>query len=325
MKRKWGLVLHVFLGCAGAALLVRAFAGLDWAATLRAIASAGPVVLVALVPFGVAIAFDALACHALSGLRATDLFVVRVVTEALHFGAPGGVVASEAAAIALYTKRLGLGAKTATAIAVRRKQLVMRSHAAYLALGALASGFPLFGGEASALATFHPRAPLLVLGSAAIPLAMSFAVGACFARVTNTRQLPAPRATFFFFCAWLSEALETALIAHVVGARLSLPAVIAVECAISLARSAVAFVPGGLGVQDLGYTTALAALGVPHETAAAFALMKRAKEVAWIAAGFAVSSLIRDRRTNGSVPPLSIGTPGVWPSASAPSSGASHG
>ncbi|HEX4513962.1 MAG TPA: lysylphosphatidylglycerol synthase domain-containing protein [Polyangiaceae bacterium] len=317
MKRKWGLVLHLFLGCAGAALLVRAFAGLDWSATLRAIASAGPVVLVALVPFGVAIAFDALACNSLSGLRVADLFVVRVITEALHFGAPGGVVASEAAAIALYTKRLGLGAKTATALAVRRKQLVMRSHAVYLALGALVSS--------SALVAFHPRAPLFVLGSAAIPLALSFAVGACFDRVTSTRQLPAPRATVFFFCAWLSEALETAVIAHVVGARLSVPAVIAVECAISLTRSAVAFVPGGLGVQDLGYTTALAALGVPHETAAAFALMKRAKEVAWIAAGFAVSSLIRDRRTNGSVPPLSIGTPGAWPSASAPSSGASPG
>ncbi len=317
MKRKWGLVLHVFLGCAGAALLVRAFAGVDWSATLRALSSAGPAAFVALVPFGVAIAFDALACSSLSKLRAADLFVVRVVTEALHFGAPGGVVASEAAAIALYTKRLGLTAKTATALAVRRKELVMRSHAAYLALGALAGS--------SALALFHPRAPLLVLASAAIPLAASFVVGACFDRVTNTRQVPAPRATLFFFCAWLSEALETAVIAHVVGARLSVPAVLAVECAISLARSAVAFVPGGLGVQDLGYTTALAALGVPHETAAAFALLKRAKEIAWIASGFAVSALMRDRRTNGSVPPLSIGTPGGWPSASAPSSGASPG
>jgi len=317
MKRKWGLVLHVFLGCAGALLLVRAFAGLDFRATLRAISSAGPLALVALVPFGVAIAFDALACGALSKLRASDLFVVRVVTEALHFGAPGGVVASEAAAIALYTKRLGQSAKAATALAVRRKQLVMRSHAAYLALGALVA--------APALVAFHKRAPLLVLASAAIPLAMSFFVGACFDRVTNTRQVPARRATFFFFCAWLSEALETAVVAHVVGAQLDLPSVIAVECAISLARSAVAFVPGGLGVQDLGYTTALAALGVPHETAAAFALVKRAKEVAWIAAGFGVSTLIRDRRTKGADPPLSIGTPGAWPSASAPSSGASPG
>jgi len=203
------------------------------------------------------------------------------------------------------------------ALAARRKQLVMRSHAAYLALGSLVA--------ASALVAFHPRAPLFVLGSAAIPLALSFFVGACFDRVTNTRQLPAPRATFFFFCAWLCETLETAVIAHVVGARLSVPSVIAVECAISLARSAVAFVPGGLGVQDLGYTTALAALGVPHEAAAAFALVKRAKEVAWIATGFAVSSLMRDRRTKGAAPPLSIGTPGGWPSASAPSSGASPG
>ena len=317
MKEKWRLALHVFMAAAGVALLVRTFAGVDWRATFRAISSAGPAALVALVPFGVAIAFDALACQALSTKRATDLFLVRVVTEALHFGAPGGVVASEAAAIALYTKRLGLAAKDATALAVRRKQLVMRSHAAYLALGALAG--------ASALTAFHRRAPLLVLASAAIPLAMSFAVGACFDRVTNTRQVPAPRATLHFFCAWLCEALETAVIAWVVGARIDLAAVVAIECAISLARSAVAFVPGGLGVQDLGYTTALVVLGVPHDTAAAFAIVKRAKEVTWIAAGFGVSALVRDRRNSAAESPLSAGTHGAWPSASAPSSGASPG
>jgi uncharacterized membrane protein YbhN (UPF0104 family) len=240
-----------------------------------------------------------------------------VVTEALHFGAPGGVVASEAAAVALYAKRFGMNVRDATALAVSRKQLVMRSHAAYLALGALVA--------APALSTFHPRAPLFVLASAAVPLASSFVVGFCFDRVTKTLRKLTWRAAFFFFTAWLAEALETAVIAHVVGARISLQSVVAIECAISLARSAVAFVPGGLGVQDIGYTTALGALGVPHETAVAFALLKRAKEVVWIGAGFAVSALIRDRRTTAAVAPLSIATPGAWPSASAPSSGASPG
>jgi uncharacterized membrane protein YbhN (UPF0104 family) len=164
-----------------------------------------------------------------------------------------------------------------------------------------------------------------VLASAAVPLVSSFVVGACFDRVTKTRRHLTPRATFLFFCAWLAEALETAVIAYVVGARISLESVLAVECAISLARSAVAFVPGGLGVQDLGYTTALGALGVPHDTAVAFALLKRAKEVAWIGAGFGVSALTRDRRKTAAVAPLSIATQGPWPSASAPSSGASPG
>jgi len=317
MKRKWGLVLHVFLACAGVALLVRAFAGVDWSATLRAISSTGPLSLIALVPFGIALGLDAFACSALSRVRAAELFVVRVVTEALHFGAPGGVVASEVAAIALYAKRFGMPVREATALAVSRKQLVMRSHAAYLALGALFAG--------SVLATFHRRAPLLVLASAVVLLILSFVVGACFDRVTKTRRELTSRATVLFFCAWVAEAVETAVIAHVVGARISLESVVAVECAISLARSAVAFVPGGLGVQDLGYTSALGALGVPHDTAVAFALLKRAKEIAWIAAGFALSALIRDRRTTDAVAPLSIGTQGSWPSASAPSSGASPG
>ncbi len=82
-------------------------------------------------------------------------------------------------------------------------------------------------------------------------------------------------------------------------------AVVAVESGLSLARSAVAFMPGGLGVQDMGYATALAALGTTHETAAAFVILKRAKEIVWIAIGFAVGSRA------GHVPPAADPSFGV--------------
>lgn len=297
------IALQVVLAVAGALLLARVFAGADWAGTCRVLSSAGPAVALALVPFGVALLLDTSAVIGVA--RAAELDVragaalgVRVVSEALHFGAPGGVVASEAAAVALFA-RIGLTTHEATAVVARRKQLVMRAHGAYLAIGA--------GLGAGALATIGKalggRAPLpwLVLASAVVPVAMSIALGfamrrqAAFARTKRVPHLTA-LSTFVFLAAWLVESAETAVILRLAGIPLPMASVLAVETAISLARSAVAFVPGGLGVQDLGYATALAALGVPRDHAAAFVLLKRGKELAWIALGFAVSALVASRR-----------------------------
>jgi uncharacterized membrane protein YbhN (UPF0104 family) len=49
-------------------------------------------------------------------------------------------------------------------------------------------------------------------------------------------------------------------------------------------------VPAGLGVQDVSYLAFLRALGVPDalNVAAAFLLLKRAKECFWAAVGYAI-------------------------------------
>jgi hypothetical protein len=256
-----------------------------------------------LVPFGVALLLDT--CGVLlvgraAGieLRAGPTLAVRVISEAFHFGAPGGVVASEAAALALLSRRCGLVIHEGIVVLAGRKLFVMRAHAVYLALGACLGGAAL----ATIGASMHMRArlPWLALGAAAVPLAMSVALGLAMSSPTKTIAQARPYvlrlerslhvtvpATLAFLAAWLVEAAETAVILRVVGTPLSMPAVLAVESVLSLARSAVAFVPGGLGVQDVGYATALGALGTSQEHAAAFVLLKRAKEVIWVAAGFA--------------------------------------
>ncbi len=287
------VALRLLLFAAGAALLTRAFWGVDWAGTWHVLSRTGAIVVVVLVPFGVSMLLDTsavllVARGASLELPAPGALLVRVVSEALHFGAPGGVVASEAAAIAMYSKRCGLAPAGAMVLGARRKQLVMRAHSVYLVLGGCLG--------APTLATLGAP-PWLVIASAAIPLATSFIVGRAvrvkwresFERVTRARRTAA-LGTFMFLAAWFVEAAETAIVMHVVGFSLSMRAALAIECAISLARSAVAFVPGGLGVQDLGYTTAFTALGVAHENAVAFALLKRAKEIVWIAIGFVVSA-----------------------------------
>jgi hypothetical protein len=291
------LLVRIALLAITGVLLARAFADVDWRATWHVIAVAGPTVLLVLVPFGVVLLLDAsgvvLAARAAGiELRPAATLGVRVVSEAFHYGAPGGVVASEAAALALFMRRCALELHEAVVVLAGRKQLVMRAHTGYLLLAA--------SWGAAALTGVHTRAAWLVAASALVPLASSVVLGLAMrraprferARPYTTRFFDAFHvtvpATFVFLAAWCVEAAETAVILRVVGVSLSMSSVLAVEGMLSLARSAVAFVPGGLGVQDVGYATALAAFGVPHDQAAAFVLLKRAKELAWIAAGFAL-------------------------------------
>jgi hypothetical protein len=306
--RQWRLIVRVALVAGGAWLFARALSGVDWRSTWHVIASAGPAVVLGLVPFGVGLLLDTsgvlLAARSAGlALRGGTALAIRASCEALHFGAPGGVVASEAAAIALYARAGGLGGAEATCVVARRKELVMRAHAVYLVLGACvgAGALAAIGRAAST------RLPLawLVAASALVPLVCSMLLGAaagrasltraCFARFAGSRELTAA-AVLAFLAGFCVEAAETAVILRLSGISLSMGSVLAVETTLSLARSAVAFVPGGLGVQDLGYAMTLAALGASHDRIAAFILLKRAKEIAWIAAGLAVSARIRARR-----------------------------
>ncbi|HSB61460.1 MAG TPA: hypothetical protein VLI67_07055, partial [Vicinamibacteria bacterium] len=64
----------------------------------------------------------------------------------------------------------------------------------------------------------------------------------------------------------------------------------AFETALQLARALIVPIPGGLGVQDLGYVLCLRALEVRDAATvgAAFVLLKRGKEAFWMAVGFAL-------------------------------------
>jgi len=71
-----------------------------------------------------------------------------------------------------------------------------------------------------------------------------------------------------------------------------------VETALILVRALAMPVPGGLGVQDLGYVLALRTLGVADVTtvATAFVLLKRGKDLFWVLLGLALLSVGRRRR-----------------------------
>jgi hypothetical protein len=250
------------------------------------------------------------------------LLPIRIGTEALHVTAPAGFIVADTATAALLDAQCGVPLDSGALLAVGRKWLVMRSHAVYIVLGAgcgaaalTVASRRLFGGG---------WLPVAVAASAVVPLTLSLVLGAgfrggsslarlqAFARrcpwrllrekVAGLRagaiagdarlaRLGAARsavwlATASFFAAWIFESLETALILWLVGAPIDLPLAMAVEVGLTLARSLGNVAPAGLGIQEAGYAMLLAAMGVRAEVAVAFVLLKRGKELVWIAVGY---------------------------------------
>jgi uncharacterized membrane protein YbhN (UPF0104 family) len=91
-----------------------------------------------------------------------------------------------------------------------------------------------------------------------------------------------------FSCVWVAEAGETYLFLSLLGAHLSFRQVFSFDSPLVLLRGLAFFVPAGLGIQDLGYAAFLNALGVANAitVGAAFVLVKRSKEIFWIAVGY---------------------------------------
>jgi glycosyltransferase 2 family protein len=96
-----------------------------------------------------------------------------------------------------------------------------------------------------------------------------------------------------FLGAWFFEALDTAVVVRLVGGPPSLAFAFASEVGISMVRSMGNIAPAGLGVQDAGYATLLPAMGMTPDVAAAFVLVKRGKELVWIALGYALLAVVR--------------------------------
>jgi uncharacterized protein (TIRG00374 family) len=255
-------------------------------------------------------------------VRLGALFCSRVASESVGSLLPLGAVWSETVKPALLTRYAGLPVSTGIAGIAARKYLLMSAHAAYLALGfalghaalatcfdemlgapwlstiALAAGVGVFA-SAQAMACALRGGRLFeraLLALRAIPVHQ---VRTALARLNAGARLTDDDVRRFFrasygklvvavaFClaGWLLEAVEAWIILRVLGAPLDFGVVIGVEVTINLARQLLVFLPGGLGAQELGNAAFFGALGVELETAAAFALLKRGKELVWIVLG----------------------------------------
>jgi uncharacterized membrane protein YbhN (UPF0104 family) len=261
------------------------------------------------------------------------LLSIRLSADALTVSAPGGVVLAEGVRIMILQNRCDVPVTEGVGALAARKCLIVRGQGLFLALSTVIGwgylsqrstdvlgvpGLPMFlggmavvmiiaslimgralsgGGTAARLGMLLERVPIRALRTWLERRRTAFSqtdshLGRTMSRGTG-RQ-----ATILYFLMWLAEASETFLLLHLLGFNVSLPEALALEAVISVARALAFFVPAGLGVQDAGYVAFLRGDGGGSalELAAAFALIKRARELFWVGVGFALLLHVRKQR-----------------------------
>ncbi len=255
------------------------------------------------------------------------IFGVRLFTEAVNNTAPAGAVFADAAAPLMIAKRADIPVTDAFAASTAKRWLVVRMHGVYCA-AAVAIGVDAISRASTSLFGGRHGMPIIVLLGAFALVLSSFGIEMLAARMrvasrtsgiigrwTRVQAWIAERRHHFEHAdaqlerladdrrasldasarlgvMWLAEGVETWLILRLLGANLGFAEVISFDAALSIVRSAAVFAPAGIGVQDVGYLAVLEAYGVPAASGIgpAFVVVKRLKELFWIALGFALSA-----------------------------------
>jgi putative membrane protein len=82
------------------------------------------------------------------------------------------------------------------------------------------------------------------------------------------------------FAGWIASAIGTWIAFRLIGTRVELTSVVAIESLVCAARSAAVFVPNALGVQEAAYAVLAPLFGVGAEFGLAVSLLKRARDIA---------------------------------------------
>jgi uncharacterized membrane protein YbhN (UPF0104 family) len=254
------------------------------------------------------------------------LLRVRLMTEALAQTLPLGVIWAESLKPLLLGRHANVPTSRAVAAIVARKYLLISSQAVYVALLS-ACGFATLR-RLSQVLTGHAWLAWGAFAVSGALCLLAFGVCGAFTRgrvaervllvlrsLRNVRlqqELNRGQASFastdsltesyfaggfvrttlapgaFFLCGWLCEALESFLILRLLGVELDFFAIASIEVLLSFLKNVLFILPAGIGVQDVGYVSCLAALGVPDAltVGAAFSALKRGKELFWALLGY---------------------------------------
>jgi len=156
-----------FALCIG--LFVWGLAHTDVRAGVARMIAIGPIVLVVLAPFPIALALDTAAWRVLMGSLGhrvpwLPLYKVRLGTEAVNNSTPGGMVWGEALAPVLVARRTGVPVSDVIAASMAKRWIVVRMHATYVALAA-ALGYPALSRASRALVGGDAMVVVVVVGA----------------------------------------------------------------------------------------------------------------------------------------------------------------
>jgi uncharacterized membrane protein YbhN (UPF0104 family) len=322
-SRRWWLVVGIGL------LVVEAWRFVDLRGAFGALVTLGPLAAVALIPYALLLVCETLGwrtvCGAI-GLRVGfgPLLRVRLAGTAASAAVPAGAIFADGIKPALLRRSDGVPLPATLATLMGNKVMLVTTHAAYL-ITATALGWSALAGASPRLLGSTALPWLCVATSSVLAMAASGLLAALahddFARrlrsflplawhakaleldrhLVRLRSTPLPvlmKGASFYFSSWCCEALESFVLLSLVGVHLRFVDVMALDAAVGVLRSCAFAVPSGLGVTDASYVMLLGAYGVPDALALgpAFVVLKRAKELCWLAGGTAVFVWMTDRR-----------------------------
>ncbi len=318
-------------------LLLYIFQNVDFPSAVRAVSAIGFIGLVVAIAYFVGCIFDTFAWKLLlpsgTSISFLRLLCIHIAGESFYRFIPAGAVAGESVKVMLLKKYSPSEYPVIVSSIVLRKLFMGISQAFYIGsavlMGCAASGFTRFGslemtGVVLALlllAFFSVFSYWILKGSIGMRvhrMLMKVPIKSIHQRIASKgkkfeetdevlnktiqeRKAKVAFATLFFFFGWLTELAETALILYLIGITLSISDIVMFEPVVSLLRSIAFMVPGGLGVMDAGYVSALKSFDV-HNAAVlstAFVLLKRGKEVLWICVGMILTVILSGNTAGG--------------------------
>lgn len=110
-------------------------------------------------------------------------------------------------------------------------------------------------------------------------MAATAAVAAALDEVYRSRLRIGVSLTLHFF-GWIMSAVGTWIAFRLIGSKVDLPSVIAIESLVYAMRSAAFFDPNALGVQEAAYALLVPLFGVKLDVGLAVSLLKRARDIA---------------------------------------------
>lgn len=97
----------------------------------------------------------------------------------------------------------------------------------------------------------------------------------------------------FHLLAWLLGILEAYLILRFLGIDVSLATATVIEALGTAVRFATFLIPGSVGVLEGGYVASFVGLGLHSADAISFGLVRRVREIVWVAVGLVLFALLR--------------------------------
>jgi putative membrane protein len=246
--------------------------------------------------------------------RYRDLFRIRWAGEAVNNVVPSAYIGGEAIKVYLLHKRGIQGLAAGTSV-VASKTCQVLAQVLFIGLGAMVAfphleagtggrlGMGIITGAAFTVVglLFFIQRHGMFSGLRALLTKLSIRIKAIEKHQDTLRKLDDQvfrfynrdrkkffKCTLVYLAGWMADALEIYVVCWLLGLQLTWTEAVAIEAFISVAKAMGIFVPAALGVQESGVVLLFHLFGLPAPIGAAYAILRRGREMIYVLLGGAL-------------------------------------